>query len=790
MSGLHGASGREKIGLTNVLWCDTLSASMEKYYAHSGIKSEGISPQLYSDHVRNVTKLALKNASKVMKKCTMTPERKMVFYDIIRVSSIYHDMGKLDSNIQPILSSNEAPEVRLLNHVDAGVAYLLKEYNDTGHTVYLMSAFFVLSHHIGLQDWLEFVEEYKPSGLFSKIKYELKEMARAKCNIKEEYGLPFDEILEEYTNRNLPEYVTKHRRCSRLKDCIRSRSGIMLTSLQLRMAFSCFVDADHQDTANHFSNGQYSVKFPKLNPATRLRRLKRYTKQLSRTKETSQVKSELRKRVFSLSENIDPYHEWYLQDATVGNAKTTGALCAALEISRVRGQERIYSVAPFTNIIDQTVEVYRDSVLSRVEPSHTINEIHSKIEFVDARLRKYNNIWNAPINVTTAVQWIEGLTEHKTGGIRRLHLFANSVIIMDEFHCTMRPELWSYILNLLRDLVQNFNTVVIFSSGSSVHYWGLEEFSDIDVHEIIPHDLFSYMLTEDSNRVGIERCKTNFTSFNEFSDFVVGKLSDQPKSAMIVLNTIFNSIMLTRHFQGLLPEYKLYHLSSYLTPSHRSRILKEVKQKLSNGELVILIATSIVECGVDMSFDVGFRQKCSLASTLQFNGRINREHLKDHAITYVFDFDPAMLRNREVTENPAFAVGKQIFDGLDDEELSPAYCTSVIREEQKIRGNNTGNYFKALEIKKAFKTIGENFHIIDSNTMTVIIDPQVIQDLLDEKYVPYRRIMTHSVQIWLNKLKDPRFSNCIEQISVEEKNHFIWRGGYDDMFGIGHTLFS
>lgn len=760
------------------------------YYAHSGIVENNVFPQEYYVHVLNVRNFAIQNLEKILKRSTFYDELEVqtFIYDTVELASRYHDLGKLDPLIQDVLSSTSPPNgIRLINHVDAGVSFLLKKYSETNHLAYLLAAFFVLSHHIGLQNWFECVEELKSEKLFSNIQYSIKEYFRCRYNLKEEYNLEIESTLADYVDLHLEEYLKIHHES--IPEYIPKSKGknLRLTGLQIRIIFSCFIDADHQDTADHFSANQYSVSFSSLDSTERIKKLDETVQTISKTKITSDKKRSLRTRLYQFCSQTPTNYSYYLIDATVGNAKTVAALKLALKISVERGQDRIYSIAPYTNIINQTVDVYRSTVSLPDEPKYNINEIHSKVEFEDPRLRMYNNIWNAPLNVTTAVQFIESLVKHNTSSIRKLHLFANSVIILDEFHNFIPHDQWNYILELMRDLTSNFNTVFIFSSGSSVFYWDMYDKNDIEMYQVVPDEFYKEMMENEKERVQIKRYTTPITSLSNFQIMVLKESGDK-NSIMVVVNTIKTAVALTRHFLKLNTEYEIFHLSSYLTPRDRKRILNKIKNKIGTQKL-LLIATSIVECGVDMSFEVGYRQSSCLSSVIQFNGRIDREQLNNGALTTIFDFDKSLQTTGEVTENPSFKNGKQVLNSLTDEQLSPEYCTEAISMERALSNkSNISDKYIRLECVRGFKAIGEDFHVIAPMTITVIVDPCVITSIARNEYVSYRKIINNSVQLWFTKLNDPTFSGNIEIVQSEEKDYYVWVGKYDKVFGVGTSV--
>lgn len=217
-----------------------------QYYAHSGNAVKGIKPQTYKSHVRNVEKMGLLNVKKSFKNSTFSEDTINFVVDALTLAARYHDMGKLDPHIQSVLSSSISSNNRLLNHVDAGVAYLLKKFRETNHTAYLIAAFFVLSHHIGLQNWFEYVDELKPEKLFAKIVYALKDLFRCNYNLKEKYGINIDTTLKFYTDSMMNDYVKIQHSLLGEYTPVSKGDKIPLTSLQIRIVFSCLIDADHQ----------------------------------------------------------------------------------------------------------------------------------------------------------------------------------------------------------------------------------------------------------------------------------------------------------------------------------------------------------------------------------------------------------------------------------------------------------------------------------------------------------------------------------------------------------------
>lgn len=322
---------------------------------------------------------------------------------------------------------------------------------------------------------------------------------RDKRDIQETYKI-LGTTVDAHINQHLQVYIDIHHSVYSTEyiPTTNIKDHIPLTAVQLRMAFSCLVDADHTDTSIHFGG-----KLPKptsLLSDKRIEKLIDYEAKLVNevSSDVSAERLNARREFFKLT-SICEYDKFNSLDAPVGLGKTLSGTMLALRIAKNNDCERIFTILPFTNIISQTVKTYNKSIRLYRETKRNINEIHSKCEFESANKRQYSNLWNSPINVSTAVQFFESLTSNRPGQCRKLHQFANSVIILDEMHSMLPHHYWDYILPLLKDLSDNFNIHFITSSGSSVYYWKLFEFDGI-VNDILSGEYYNKVQQLEQNR--------------------------------------------------------------------------------------------------------------------------------------------------------------------------------------------------------------------------------------------------------------------------------------------------
>lgn len=752
---------------------------MKEYYAHSGDFRYNVPPQLYSTHVNNVVELTRSNLDTLLNNSTLTISEKLFLSEVTLLAAYYHDIGKLDEAAQIYLKESSYSDEKMLNHVDAGVSLLLSKYNKTKKIQYVIAAYFVYCHHIGLQDFEDLFEEKK---IFFGSEFNPLQKIRDTRKIEGLYNIITDKYnVKEYVDSNIQAYESIH---TTLVTCpvelTYNKSNIPCDSFSLKMAFSCLIDADHTDSANHSYKNVNKFEDCVLYPDKRLSLLDVYIK--NKTNDSSSKRNENRRLLYSecdIGTKQCDGNNYYLVDAPVGLGKTFSCLRLSLSLAKKHNLKRISVILPFTNIIQQVVNDYRESILLENEDPHIINEIHSKCEFETPSLRVYSNTWRSPINVSTAVQFFESLAANKTQSIRKLHNFANSVVVVDEFHNTMEHYRWEYTLDLLESL-KKFNTYFIFASGSSVYYWNIFN-KYIDIFETITKSSYTIFQTSEQRRVEcvVDEENMNFDSIVKFALFFK-KSSEDVKNALVVCNTIKNSVAIAIHFKEAFKNHQVFHLSSHLTPKDRERILGIVKNKLKNNEKLILVATSIIECGIDISFQIGYREKCGLLSYLQFNGRINRGETYKNTKSYMFDFSKDIKNNQQgsiLTMNPQLGPSIKVLSSMQKSNITPEYCSAAVSDELKLK---TDVIDLSMEDKKrGYRTIAEEFKIIKAHTVTCIIDKEIATKLKEKLPVPYYEISRNSVQLWMNKLDKFQELNDIERVDGE---YYIWNGKYDPDF--------
>ena len=755
------------------------------YLAHS--KNHLGFDQPYSEHVKNVVLFSLERFRFAAKHSNMSETTSTFLKEVLEISAYWHDLGKLDDNCQKILRGES--DGKMLNHVDAGVSILLKKYLAEYNLVYLYAAVLVYAHHIGLPDRQDVIENTTRNFFEDDdVQYlPIKDFIRDVSFIKEIYGIDENKTVSEYVDDNLEKYIKIHNNEVGVEPIPSKLFKLLppdIRSEDFRMIFSCLVDADHTDTGNFFSGILHHTKY-KLSPKRR---------QLALTKSVNNIISKAssgrkrrREKLYSISKRSS-FDNFVFNKATVGCGKTISNMALALRMATKNSCDRIFVIAPYINIISQTVGVYRNSVVLKDEDDDVINEIHGKVEYETPELRNLSKMWDSPINVSTAVQFFESLFTNKTSKIRKYHLFANSVVIIDEYDKAMPHFNWGVTMHTLTFLSKRYNIHFIFSSGTPVNYFDIFDM-DKTCKDLIGNKFFNQLKRAEKNRIKF----SNIGKIHSIESLKESIFASNKDSVLVVLNTVINSHILTKSMVSDCRGYKIFQLSSAFTPNDKEIILEEVKDLLKKKEKIILIATSIVECGVDFSFQEGFRESAGILNVLQFSGRINRDEENNRSFVNVFSFDENLFGNTDIlTENPETRIASSIFtEYLNRGKTSPNYCQECVQREVDLDSKIYPINFISNNENFAFKTIGDNFKVIPDQTVSVIVYPDIINKLKNKAYITATEIDRGSVQIYLNKFEDIKKELGIIQefeTSYGEKLYF-WNSDYcEKLFGIGHGL--
>lgn len=401
------------------------------------------------------------------------------------------------------------------------------------------------------------------------------------------------------------------------------------------------------------------------------------------------------------------------------------SLAFALQHARKHQLDRVIYVIPYTSIIEQNAQVFKE-----ILGDGNVLEDHCNVVYEDPD--KLNKIqlaaenWDCPVVVTTNVQFFESLFSNKSTKCRKLHNMADSVIIFDE--AQMLPV--NYLkpcIQAISELVYNYHSTVVLCTATQP---SLQSFfpPQLNAAEICP-------------RVQEQYDFFRRTVFRNVGEIAEAELTEQLKEHTQVL-CILNSRKGVQRIFGMLQEEEgTYHLSTFMYPRHRKKLLTIIRDRLDKGLPCRLIATSLVEAGVDFDFPSVFRELAGVDSMIQAAGRCNREgrRQKETCVTTIFTLDKAEENHIPQSLKLPVSVSGQVAEKYDDIASLEAIADYFNRLYHfRGEGLDAGNIVEQMEEGRRsmlfpFATVAKQFRLIENDTITILIDREPEAQLLAER---------------------------------------------------------
>jgi len=647
----------------------------KKYYAHSRDGKPPSDWQSLEEHLKNVAEMARSFAES------------FGAGDWGYLAGLWHDIGKYSNEFQEMLGAQDGADAHIekvgrVDHSTAGAQNAFNAMKDKGKIL----AYAIAGHHAGLLDG-----KSNDACLYKRLKKE---------NIPDYSSCP-KHILEIKSLADPPIDLNVNNP---------KQFGFQM-SLFIRMIYSCLVDADFLDTESFMDSKKHLWRkgYPSL---TELEKklgaaLKRLTESASRTS-INQNRAEILRDCHGAAEK--PQGLFSLTVPT-GGGKTLSSLAFAMKHALKHNLKRIIYVIPYTSIIEQNAAVFRE-----ILGENAVLEHHSNYEpnEEDHRSRLASENWDAPIIVTTNVQFFESLYRSRSSRCRKIHNMAESVVILDEAQMLPVP-LLKPCLEVLRELSSSYRTSIVLCTATQPALSTTETFKDgLDgVHEIVSDPLKLYT---EFKRVRVE--KLPIISDDELAD----RLREH-KQVLCIVNTRSHA---RRIFESIRSrEECCYHLSALMCPEHRTATLNKIRSALSDGSPCRVVSTQLIEAGVDIDFPVVFRAAAGIDSIAQAAGRCNREgKLLEGGRLFVFlpenGLPPGHFRQ---TAQTAETVMRHYHDLLSREAVTEYFRTLYWMKGDKLdeyqilddlgEGAKNGDF--------PFRVVDEKFKIIKDGAESIII---------------------------------------------------------------------
>ena len=529
------------------------------------------------------------------------------------------------------------------------------------------------------------------------------------------------------------------------QDYFRPSGRGFATAFYIRMLYSCLVDADYIDTET-FMNGDAGRG--NYEPLSAL--CDKLTAYISKWNNPTREIDILRQKILnSCIEKASAPRGIFSLTVPTGGGKTVASMAFALNHAVANSMKRIIYVIPYTSIIEQNAKVFRD-----ILGQENVVEHHSSVSYElseNADEPGYRNAlatenWDAPVIVTTAVQFFESLYANRSSKCRKLHNIANSVIIFDEAQMIPSNNLRPCVA-AIAELVRAYNATAVLCTATqpAIDEMLLEYSKKESVVELCP----------DVDGMFEKFRRTSFEKEGRLTtDELVSRLESQQQVLCIV-----NTRKFAQEVYEALPTEGRFHLSTLMCPVHRKQKLDEIRERLKSGKTCRVVSTSLIEAGVDVDFPRVFREMAGLDSILQAAGRCNREGKRSAESSIVTVFES------ENKVNKLIAVNRDAAEETVRDWTQPNTTSTIERYFKAyrdfLRNDDKSGVITASEkgisgCGLPFEWIAKEFKLIDQNTFTVYISVGEGKELIsrlregERSRELYRKAGMYSVSIYEN----------------------------------------
>lgn len=673
-----------------------------------------------------------------------------------------HDKGKERMAFQQYIRKiNHLPtddKMYYSDHHHAFVGGILAK-NFMGMSILNLLANQIISHHTGLHD-------------YSDAEHILNEKQLPKEINKEDVVLNIPPLMKELHESPFCKYRVEPKHFHHLS----------------RMLFSCLVDADRLDTERFMDIESWRKRGCSSTIDDLLPRLETYLHNLQSNAPATEVNL-IRKSIQEQCNKTSSGEKgFYSLTVPTGGGKTLSSLLWAMKHAVNQRMNRIIIAIPYTSIIVQTAgllkEIFGEENVLEHHSSFNPDEIKNEEVREKAKLATEN--WDYPIIVTTNVQLFESMFSNKPSDCRKLHNIVNSVLILDEVQ-TLPTDFLQPIVDALKAYQEMFGVSVLFTTASQPVLSGIikgsnpmTNFEGIDcITEIIPNE---FALHEKLRRVTLEIDNA-------------GKTYDEIATQIAIYNKVLcivNTRKDAKELYDRLPDEGVkLHLSKMMCPAHVSETIRGIKTLLKDESqsVIRVIATQLVEAGVDIDFPVVFRQEAGLDSILQAAGRCNREGKNTVGTTFVFSL---AAEKRVPFGTMAAANNARLNLPADSDWFAPSvmekyfhqlYCRKNTFDDKDMK------HYLYNPNELCFETASKEFRLIDDNCRNIIVNWENSMELVEKlkesgcTYPLMKQLAKYTVGV-----HRPDFDKLVSYGGIEEVLEGIYvlanKAQYDENTGL------
>ena len=598
----------------------------------------------YYSHPGKLLKVHLENVVLSSKRFTSSRAAKLV--------SLFHDIGKVNPNFQQKLDGLCPKGYDHHAYLSAYVFFLSLIRNSSIFQIpqgfnrknYLISLITIVAkHHGDLPNMMpnngnSILSDYEVVNLYAFL---------------DKTDIPLDEIISvliELLDIKTTEFTSLE---SLETQRVRNTFAELVTNkpneykvalpfyLEIQSIFSALIKADKSDAGDMVSTIDKEAEdlesFSHIYPSILQHYLDDLNSQTLLNVERTKIRQE---SINSIRKGLKDGKQIFELTAPTGSGKTLMLLSLASEIIKAKGAKRIIYGLPFLSITEQVEsEVLKilkgyKCFVQRIDSKSTntrFDDIQKELDENPSEkllqeleaLEFQEDTFGYPFIITTFVRIFETLLGNKNHELMKLPNFSNCVFLLDEIQ-SLPPRLYGFFVAYLDKFCKLTGSFAIVSTATQPalrlpddNKEAKEFFLDYEQ----PFKLLSLSHYENPvfNRYTVEVQKS-IIDIEQLGHQVL----QEEKSVLVILNTIQDTKDLYNFIRKNMDDTNVSLLNTHFTPSDRSQKIYLAKEKLCQGDKVILISTQLIEAGVDIDFPVLYRDFATISSIVQSAGRCNR----------------------------------------------------------------------------------------------------------------------------------------------------------------------
>lgn len=476
-----------------------------------------------------------------------------------------------------------------------------------------------------------------------------------------------------------------------------------------RMLYSCLVDADYLNT-EEFISGEKVERGGGECLAVLFDKLTLYISPWWDAKTELNIKRcEILRALIDGSETKSGL---FTITVPTGGGKTVSSMAFALKHALKNGLKRVIYVIPYTSIIEQTQAEFEKIFGAENVVAHYANIDYSTDEnggITDKRYLAAEN-WDAPIILTTTVQFFESLYANRSSRCRKLHNIVNSVIIFDEAQMLPVPYLKPCV-SAISQLVKHYgcSAVLCTATQPALNRLFKDTLSEYEPQELCPDVPAMYAIFR----------RVCYKKAGRLTDTELAERLNKEKQVLCIVNNRKQA----QAIFTLLDGEGNYHLSTTMYPAHRRQVLAEIRRRLLDGNPCRVVSTSLVEAGVDVDFPTVYRAFAGLDSMIQAGGRCNREGKGrlEESVVWLFETEQKAPQIMRQNISAAERVMRN-YDDISAPEAVKAYFEFLLytlKPESELDKKEIQSEINSGVMP--FATVSERLHIIENTEFTIYI---------------------------------------------------------------------